>query len=425
MIVNKADFLSEDQRSIWLAYFKEQGIKLVFFSAKLEQEKLDEAARVERLLEEEMESRLELASLNLLNESDQVDSDEDSEEEDDEEEKTEPVRIPTEMDVFTREELLDFLNALSLEIVTNQTQSSTETTDRVIFGMVGFPNVGKSSVINALLGACANTHTKRVAVGATPGKTKHFQTLHLSEQVTLCDCPGLVFPSFVNSSSEMICAGVLSLAQLRAHIEPSLLVCRRIPKAVLDATYGITIPTLKAALPTDPVDPYVFLETYARSRGFMTSGKGMPDASRAARVVLKDYVTGKLLYCHPPPTLSTKHPAFDPHQLMIVNCLPPPPAAPLSEEAKAALENELPLDTLEDAETKKTVVSRRLKRHGRKGRKGRDPTPYDDTDMLGDAARFTAKISARKKKASKSFVRITMPHHASYTSISKATSENE
>lgn len=35
-------------------------------------------------------------------------------------------------------------------------------------------------------------------------------------------------------------------------------------------------------------------------RGFMTH-KGIPDGSRAARLILKDYVNGKLLYCYPPP----------------------------------------------------------------------------------------------------------------------------
>jgi large subunit GTPase 1 len=35
-------------------------------------------------------------------------------------------------------------------------------------------------------------------------------------------------------------------------------------------------------------------------RGFMTH-KGIPDGSRAARLILKDYVSGKLLYCYPPP----------------------------------------------------------------------------------------------------------------------------
>ena len=29
--------------------------------------------------------------------------------------------------------------------------------------------------------------------------------------------------------------------------------------------------------------------------------KGIPDGSRAARLILKDYVNGKLLYCYPPP----------------------------------------------------------------------------------------------------------------------------
>jgi large subunit GTPase 1 len=49
---------------------------------------------------------------------------------------------------------------------------------------VGYPNVGKSSTINALFGA------KKTAVAPTPGKTKHFQTLIVSPTLCLCDCPG-------------------------------------------------------------------------------------------------------------------------------------------------------------------------------------------------------------------------------------------
>ena len=64
--------------------------------------------------------------------------------------------------------------------------------DKLMVGLVGYPNVGKSSTINALLGS------KKVSVSATPGKTKHFQTLPFSNKVTLCDCPGLVFPQFLS-----------------------------------------------------------------------------------------------------------------------------------------------------------------------------------------------------------------------------------
>lgn len=40
---------------------------------------------------------------------------------------------------------------------------------------------------------------------------------------------------------------------------------------------------------------------FADNRGFMTA-RGQPDQSRSARYVLKDYVNGKLLYAHAPPT---------------------------------------------------------------------------------------------------------------------------
>jgi large subunit GTPase 1 len=66
-------------------------------------------------------------------------------------------------------------------------------------GMIGYPNVGKSSVINVLCGE------KKVGVAARPGKTKHFQTIFLGKDICLCDCPGLVFPSFASSKAEMVC----------------------------------------------------------------------------------------------------------------------------------------------------------------------------------------------------------------------------
>lgn len=71
----------------------------------------------------------------------------------------------------------------------------------LVVGMVGYPNVGKSSTINRILGM------KKTSVSATPGKTKHFQTLIVDSELMLCDCPGLVMPSFGFNSSEMILNG--------------------------------------------------------------------------------------------------------------------------------------------------------------------------------------------------------------------------
>lgn len=65
-------------------------------------------------------------------------------------------------------------------------------------GFVGFPNVGKSSLVNVL---CKK---KLVGVAAMPGKTKHFQTLYLESDFMLCDCPGLVFPSAESNREQMV-----------------------------------------------------------------------------------------------------------------------------------------------------------------------------------------------------------------------------
>ena len=66
-------------------------------------------------------------------------------------------------------------------------------------------------------------------VSATPGKTKHFQTLIISDILTLCDCPGLVMPSFSVSRAELAAAGVLPIDRLtdvRMPVEASKQTCR-------------------------------------------------------------------------------------------------------------------------------------------------------------------------------------------------------
>lgn len=141
-----------------------------------------------------------------------------------------------------------------------------------------------------------------MSVSSTPGKTKHFQTLHLSEKVILCDCPGLVFPNFATTKADLVCNGVLPIDQLREFTGPLTLVTQRIPQPFLEATYGIDIRTRAleeggTGVPTGPE----LASAYARHRGFMTTGQGQPDQSRAARYILKDYVNGKLLYVEPPP----------------------------------------------------------------------------------------------------------------------------
>jgi large subunit GTPase 1 len=116
--------------------------------------------------------------------------------------------------------------------------SSGNHPEKLVVGLVGYPNVGKSSTINSLLGE------KKVSVSCTPGKTKHFQTINLSDKIILCDCPGLVFPHFATTKADLVCDGVLPIDQLREHVGPVSLVVRRIPKGVLEGMYGIKIDPL-------------------------------------------------------------------------------------------------------------------------------------------------------------------------------------
>jgi len=163
-------------------------------------------------------------------------------------------------------------------------------------GMVGYPNVGKSSTINAL---CA---VKYVPVSSTPGRTRHFQTILLGD-CTLCDCPGLVFPNFANTKAEMVCNGILPIHQLTDHIGPTTHVCETVSREQLEKAYGFSIirPAREDTQQDRPPTAHELLDSYGNARGMM-NGRGDADGPRCARTILKDYVEGaKLRHCARPP----------------------------------------------------------------------------------------------------------------------------
>lgn len=59
--------------------------------------------------------------------------------------------------------------------------------------------------------------------------------------MTLCDCPGLVFPQFTTTKADLVCDGVLPIDQMKEHTGPVTLVVKRIPKPVLEGIYGLNI----------------------------------------------------------------------------------------------------------------------------------------------------------------------------------------
>ncbi|KAH9948163.1 P-loop containing nucleoside triphosphate hydrolase protein [Amylocystis lapponica] len=313
LLINKADLLTAQQRTQWADYFDEQGIQYAFFSAA-NATALQEARRAMLVEKEEDDLKQEQD----MQDGEDADGSE-SEEEDaspspsdgslsDEESDDEDLYLTLEkVDQDVHDPRARVLTVLELEELFVKaapdlsvfSDSSSNQPTKLVVGLVGYPNVGKSSTINSLLGE------KKVSVSSTPGKTKHFQTINLSPSLMLCDCPGLVFPQFTTTSADLVCDGVLPIDQMREHIGPTGLVVKRIPKEVLEATYGLSIKTRGIEEGGDgKITPEDFLIAYAIGRGFMRSGQGNPDEARSARYILKDYVNAKLLYCHPPPGIS-------------------------------------------------------------------------------------------------------------------------
>jgi len=191
--------------------------------------------------------------------------------------------------ILSRSELLQWMLASAPEYTADPEHKAAH--PRVNIGMIGFPNVGKSSTINVLVSA------KKTSVSATPGKTKHFQTLNISDNITLCDCPGLVFPTFAASRSSLVLNGVVPIDQLTDYISPVELLCQYVSRDQFGDVYALSFPEWK------PVEGMDLLRAHAHMRGF-NSAHGRLDVARSSRVVLKDFVNGRILYCHPPPSLS-------------------------------------------------------------------------------------------------------------------------
>ncbi|KAL9000016.1 MAG: hypothetical protein Q9169_001261 [Polycauliona sp. 2 TL-2023] len=297
LLVNKADMMTLKQREAWADYFERTRINYKFFSASLAKARNEELDAEDEDIEDdaapdEVQADLPPEADKLAKEAAKLDV---QDEQDDDNQWASEEELDEE-DQRTKILTVDELEALFLENAPEVENPDSEHPHKTQIGLVGYPNVGKSSTINALIGA------KKVSVSSTPGKTKHFQTIHLSPEVILCDCPGLVFPNFATTKAELVCNGILPIDQLREFTGPAGLVATRIPQSFFEALYGVKVKTrpLEEGGTGIPTAEEILI-AYAVGRGFTKTGQGQPDESRAARYILKDYVSGKLLFCQPPP----------------------------------------------------------------------------------------------------------------------------
>lgn len=151
-------------------------------------------------------------------------------------------------------------------------------------GVVGIPNVGKSSIINSL------TRGKTCSVGCTPGVTRSMQEVELDSKIKLIDCPGIVFASGNNEHMPAVLKNAQRVGDVKDPFTVAESVLKRASKEYFCKLYDLT--------EYDTFEEF-FAKKAARMGKFLK--KGVPDVVAAARSVLNDWNTGKIKYCTQPP----------------------------------------------------------------------------------------------------------------------------
>lgn len=147
--------------------------------------------------------------------------------------------------------------------------------------VVGIPNVGKSTFINALAGkACTKTGNK-------PGVTKGKQWIRLNRQVELLDTPGILWPKFENQQVGLRLAFIGSIKDEILNTEELAIefigfMDKEYP-GVLEEKYHTEIPK----------DSYGMLEEIAKSRHCIIKGSEL-NTEKAAALLLDDFRNGRI-----------------------------------------------------------------------------------------------------------------------------------
>ena len=144
--------------------------------------------------------------------------------------------------------------------------------------LIGYPNTGKSSIVNTL------ADKKAVGVSSMPGTTKSAQEVAL-EGIQLIDCPPIVHPQPEETKNDPFVSlkTMTDIEGLSDPYTPLQGVLMKVPKEDLMICYAI--PTFE--------DIREFLALVAKKRGKVKNG-GTPDYDSAAKIVLYDWASGKV-----------------------------------------------------------------------------------------------------------------------------------
>lgn len=155
---------------------------------------------------------------------------------------------------------------------------------QIAVGFIGYPNSGKSSIINTL-------RKKKVCqVAPIPGETKVWQYITLMRRIYLIDCPGVVPPNPNDKEEDILLRGVVRVENVENPEQYIPGVLNKVQPKHLERTYGVK----------NIGDSLEFLSILARKGGKLLRG-GEPDLDGVAKMVINDFLRGKIPWFTPPP----------------------------------------------------------------------------------------------------------------------------
>ncbi|XP_001602042.1 guanine nucleotide-binding protein-like 3 homolog [Nasonia vitripennis] len=180
---------------------------------------------------------------------------------------------------------------LLLSLLGNYCRSTGNTKASIHVGVVGLPNVGKSSVINSL------KRSKACNIGNTPGVTKSMQVVQLDSKIKLLDSPGIVFENSKDADASAVALkNAVKIESLHDPFTPASVILKRISTHQLMEMYDVT----------EFTTPEEFFAKKAARMGKFRKG-GIPDTLAAARSILTDWNSGKIRYYTVPPEDKNTH----------------------------------------------------------------------------------------------------------------------